>query len=102
MPEKVRKTAKPATNLMQNIRSPRPSEINGDALKKLGTQTSILVNLQRLDAHGKPRPWLFVGNRITRCLVCRMVMGLAAAAQESHDFNRGRVSICRHHLPHVA
>ena len=33
MPEKVRKTAKPATNLMQNIRSPRPSEINGDASK---------------------------------------------------------------------
>ena len=50
----------------------------------------MLVNLQRLDAHGKPRPWLFVGNRITRCLACCMVMSLAAAAQESHDFNRGR------------
>lgn len=33
MPEKVKITAKPATNLMQNIRSPRPSEINGDAPK---------------------------------------------------------------------
>lgn len=50
----------------------------------------MLVNLQRLDTHGKPRPWLFVGNRITRCLVCCMVMSLAAVAQESHDFNRGR------------
>ncbi len=53
----------------------------------------MLVNLQRLDTHGKPRPWLFVGNRITRCLVCCMVMSLAAAAQESHDFNRGRCQI---------
>ena len=34
--------------------------------------------------------WLFVGNRITRYLACCMVMSLAAAAQESHDFNRGR------------
>ena len=40
--------------------------------------------------HGKPHPWLFVGNRITRYLACCMVMSLAAAAQESHDFNRGR------------
>ena len=29
-------------------------------------------------------------NRITRCLVCSMVISLATAAQESHDFNRGR------------
>lgn len=50
----------------------------------------MLVNLQRLDTHGKPHPWLFVGNRITRYLTCCMVMSLAAAAQESHDFNRGR------------
>lgn len=50
----------------------------------------MLVNLQRLDTHGKPHPWLFVGNRITRYLACCMVMSLAAAAQESHDFNRGR------------
>ena len=27
-----------------------------DALKKLGTQTSMLVNLSRLDAHGKLHP----------------------------------------------
>lgn len=53
-------------------------------------QTSMLVNLQRLDAHGKPHPWLFVGNRITRCLVCGMVISLATATRESHDFNRGR------------
>ena len=31
-----------------------------------------------------------VGNRITRYLACCMVMSLAAAAQESHDFNCGR------------
>lgn len=33
MPEKVRKPAKPTTNLSQNIRSPRPSEIGGDIPK---------------------------------------------------------------------
>ena len=59
-------------------------------LKELGMQTSMLVNLQRLDTHGKPHPWLFVRNRITRYLAYCMVMSLAAAAQESHDFNRGR------------
>ena len=31
-----------------------------------------------------------VGNRITRCLVCGMVISLATATRESHDFNRGR------------
>lgn len=34
-----------------------------------------------------------VGNRITRCLVCGMVISLVTAAQESHDFNRGRCQI---------
>lgn len=33
MPEKVGKPAKPTTNLLQNIRSPRPLEINGDVPK---------------------------------------------------------------------
>lgn len=33
MPDKIRKAAKPTTNLSQNIRSPRPSEINGNASK---------------------------------------------------------------------
>ena len=28
MPEKVKKPAKPTTNLLQNIRSPRPSQID--------------------------------------------------------------------------
>jgi hypothetical protein len=32
-----------------------------DALKKLGTQTSMLVNLQRLDAHEKVTPVAFCG-----------------------------------------
>ena len=31
-----------------------------------------------------------MGNRITRCLVCGMVISLVTATRESHDFNRGR------------
>lgn len=71
------------------LRGETPQE---DELKKLGTQTSVLVNLQRLDANRKLHPWHFVGNRIIHCLVCCMVMSLATAAQESHNFNHGSVS----------
>ena len=34
--------------------------------------------MQRLDTHGKPHPWLFVGNRITRCFSHGLAMNLAA------------------------
>lgn len=33
MPEKVKKPAKPTTNLLQNIRSPRPSQIDENVPK---------------------------------------------------------------------
>lgn len=41
MPEKVKKPAKPTTNLTQSIRSPRPSEIGGDIPKSEHYRTEL-------------------------------------------------------------